>query len=418
VTDLLTRARRVIALGASTLSKRSRAYVEGSSPAVFTCASDSLFGVDGRAYLDWSQGLGVNILGAVPVDVTKAVCAALWRGNMASVPSALEAKAAEALIAQSPYAGRPAMVRWLNSGTEACLAVQRIARRATGAHWIVSSGYHGWAESFMCLQPVTDGIPPQYREMTAGFAWGDLASLERALSECDAERVAAVIMEPAIFDLPPAGYLEAVRDMTHATGALLVFDETVTGFRVPAGLATSGVVPDMTIYGKALGAGVQPVACVVGEADVMAYSDCISGTYCGNAGAMAAVIAAVRAYSEADVPTHIWEIGLMLQWGMNETAHARDVPIRCEGMPARMKLTWPDPERVLWAQSVVVEHLADAGIHLHPDAILPSYAHTKEDVNRTVEAFAGACKALKAGAKLRGLERQVAFQRDPAKEAA
>lgn len=414
--EWLAWAKRLIPTGASTLSKRSRAYVEGSSPVAYREAVGAyLIDVEQRQYLDWTMALGPAVLGYAHPRLVDAIGYALRRGAQASLPHESEPAVAERLIDASPYVGTTAQVRFLNSGTEACLGAIRAARRFTGHHWVLSSGYHGWSESFMCLQAVTDGIPVEYSRMVRSFEWGDVAALECAIAALadDPRGIAAVILEPIIYDLAPPGYLHGVADLAHDAGALLVADEVVTGFRVRPGVVMQNAVPDLTIYGKAL-SGPWPFGCVVGRADVIAKADAISGTYAGSAPALAAVNVTLDWYADHDVYGHIERIGEQLRGVINDAAVAAGLPLRCEGIPARMHLTWPGDDDYV-ERSKVVELLAERRITLNQKAILPSWAHEFQDVRYTGVAMAEACQYIAAGYQLRGLPIQPAFARDPQK---
>jgi glutamate-1-semialdehyde 2,1-aminomutase len=412
-TQWLVRAKQLTPNGASTLSKRSRAYVEGVSPVAYRQAVGArVRDVEGRDYLDWCVALCSVPLGYGFASVLQAIQEAMAEGLSASIPSWREIPAAEALLPHVPCAQEDGMVRWLNSGTEASEAAVRVARRATGKSVILSSGYHGWTSQFMALQPFRDGIPTDYDRMIAGFGYNDLPSVDKAL-KMHRGHVAAIFLEPTLFDAPAPGFLEGLRERATKHKALLVYDEVVTGFRAAVGgfQAVKGVpIPDLATFGKAIGNGF-PVAALVGPGRIMAKADCISGTYCGNAPALAAVMASMEVYSRRDVCRHIAEIGRSLMWGLSGLGQ-HDGRIRVDGWPwhPRVSFTGDIDNRV---GAAFVQGMNDRGILWHYAGVNPSLAHTEWDVAYTVQSARDTLADMRRGVPLRGLPYEAAFQRDP-----
>lgn len=417
----LARAKQVTPGGASTLSKRSRAYVEGVSPAAYTDAAGCrVRDVGGQDYTDWCMALCSVPLGYAHPTVTAAVVAAAERGWSASIPSYLEIAAAEALMAHIPCAQDNGMCRWVNSGTESSEAAIRVARRVTGKSVILSSGYHGWTSTFMALQPFREGIPLDYDRMIASFAYNDLPSLQRALKAHRGD-VAAILLEPTLYDVPAHGFLEALRELATKHKALLIFDEIVTLGRWHRGgyQAVCGVTPDLATLGKSIGNGF-PVSALVGPGRYMVKADCISGTYCGNAMALAAVVATMKVYDEVPVCWHIAEIGVRLMAGLRQivTRHG-DPSLRVDGQPQHPRLVWDgDTDNV--RLSTLIQGLALGGVIWHFGGANPCLAHSEWDVARLLKVFELAFASIDYGVPLKGLPFGPAFQRDPGakKEAA
>ena len=411
--DWLARAKALTPGGASTLSKRSRAYVEGVSPVAYAQAVGSrVRDIEGRDYLDWCMALCSTPLGYGHSDVVAAVGCALEEGLSSSLPSWREIPAAEALLAHIPCVQDSGMVRWVNSGTEASEAAIRVARRATGKSVVLSSGYHGWTSTFMAMQPFREGIPLDYDRMIAGFAFNDLPSVDRAL-RAHKGQVAAIFLEPTLYDAPDAGFLEGLRERATKHKALLVYDEVVTGWRAAVGgyQAVSGVpIPDLATFGKAIGNGF-PVAALVGPGRVMAMADCISGTYCGNSCALAAVMATMAVYAEHDVCGHIARIGQALKDGLT-WALASEPSLNVSGWPWHPRVTCAGDENNAFL-SRWIQGLSDRGILWQYGGANPSLAHSLWNVAHTKVAARNALGDILAGVPLRGLPFVPAFQRDP-----
>jgi glutamate-1-semialdehyde 2,1-aminomutase len=420
--EWLARAKQLTPNGASTLSKRSRAYVEGVSPVAYRQAVGvTVRDVEGRDYLDWCMALCSVPFGYGFASVLQAIQEAMAEGLSASIPSWREIPAAEALLQHIPCARADGMARWLNSGTEASEAAIRVARRVTGKGVILSSGYHGWTSQLMALQPFRDGIPTDYDRMICGFGYNDLPSIDKAL-KAHRGQVAAIFLEPTLFDVPAPGFLEGLRERATKHKALLVYDEVVTGFRAAVGgfQAVKGVpVPDLATFGKAIGNGF-PVAALVGPGRIMAKADCISGTYCGNAAALAAVMASMQVYAESDVCGHIADIGRSLIRGLSGVAEADSQRLmRVDGWPWHPRVSFAgDADNRIGA--AFVQGMNDRGILWHYAGVNPSLAHTEWSVSFTVRAARNTLNEMTIGVPLRGLPYAPAFQRDPSarKEAA
>jgi glutamate-1-semialdehyde aminotransferase len=284
----------------------------------------------------------------------------------------------------------------------------------TGRSVILSSGYHGWTSQFMALQPYRDGIPTDYDRMIAGFGYNDLASADKAL-KAHRGNVAAIFLEPTLFDPPALGFLEGLRERATKHKALLVYDEVVTGFRAHVGgyqALPLVPIPDLATFGKAIGNGF-PVAALVGSARVMAKADCISGTYCGNACALAAVMASMEVYRTTDVCQRIATIGRALIAGLSAVAEASDEHLmRVDGWPWHPRVSFAgDTNNSIGA--AFVQGMNDRGILWHYAGLNPSLAHAEWDVAYTVQAARDTLADMRRGVPLRGLPYAPAFQRDP-----
>jgi len=265
--EMLARALKVIPLGTQTFSKSRTQYPHGVSPFFMSKGQGShLWDVDGNEYIDFISSLAAVTLGYRDPDVDAAVKAQLEDGVIFSLPSPLEIKVSEKIVEMVPCAE---MVRFGKNGSDATTGAIRVSRAYTGREHVAVCGYHGWQDWYIGSTPRNLGVPKCTQELTHAFVYNDVESL-RAIFDAYPDQVAAVILEPAGPVLPAEGFLEAVRDLTHERGAVLVFDETITGFRLALGGAQEyfGVTPDLATFGKGLANG-YPVSAVAGKAEIM-----------------------------------------------------------------------------------------------------------------------------------------------------
>jgi glutamate-1-semialdehyde 2,1-aminomutase len=263
----LARARRTIPLGAQTFSKSVTQYPFGVSPYFAARAKGSrIWDVDGNEYIDCVNSLCAVTLGYCDPDVDAAVAAQLQKGTLFTLSSELEAAVAERIVAMVPSAE---MVRFGKNGSDATAGAVRVARAATRRDHVLVCGYHGWQDWYVASTTRDKGVPSTTKELTHKFVYNDTAGFDALLAELDG-RLAAVIIEPMNVEAPKPGFLEHLRGETRKRGIVLVFDETITGFRYANGGAQErfGVTPDLTTLGKGLANGF-PLSAVCGRADLM-----------------------------------------------------------------------------------------------------------------------------------------------------
>ncbi len=406
---LLERAISVTPHGSQTLSKSYLMQASGASPVpLFIESAEGAWVVDveGRRFLDYPMSLGPVLLGHNHPVVNAAVAEQLSRGVLFSLPARVEVEAAEAVVEAVPSAE---MVKFVKTGSEACAAAVRIARARTGRDLVAVGGFHGWHDFYAGVTSRAAGVPQAVRELTVPFAFNDLDSLEAVMQECGS-RVAAVMIEPATAEAPLPGYLEGVAEMARSHGALLVFDEVITGFRWARGGAQEryGVVPDLTVLGKALGNGM-PIAAVCGPRSVMEVCEeiFVSGTYGGDCLSLAAARAVLAVLDEEPVVEYIWDQGRRLGTAIGEAVARKGLAerVRVGGEPPRTVVTFPAepdsaeaapgpaspaPERAgtgedLVLKSIFQQELARREVLFNGSFFL-SYAHTDSDIDLTVQA--------------------------------
>lgn len=315
---MLERALARIPTGSQTFSKSHIQYPKGVAPQFATHGRGGrVWDVDGNEYVDLVCGLLPVLLGYRDPDVDAAVRTQLETGISFSLASELEITLAEKLCEIIPCAE---MVRFGKNGSDATSAAVRIARAVTGRDHIVVCGYHGWQDWYIGATNRSLGVPTAVRELTHRISYGDAAAFRDVL-KAHPGGVAAIVMEPMNAEEPPVGYLEEMRDLAHADGALFIFDEVITGFRYAPGGAQElfGVTPDLAAFGKGLGNGM-PISAVVGKEQYMRLFEEVffSGTFGGETLSLAAANAVVDKLRREPVIEHLHEFGRAL----NETVQA------------------------------------------------------------------------------------------------
>ncbi len=330
--DLFAHAQDVIAGGSQTSSKRPSAYAYGSYPIYASRASGSrIWDVDGNEYIDFVNGLGPIVLGYAYPEVDAAIAEQLSRGIIYGLLSPLEVAVADSLIAAVPAAE---MVRFLKGGAEANNAAARIARAHTKREIILNNGYRGWSDGWNAGRN-DGGIPIALEPYVKQFRYNDLNHLEDLFHTHD-NKIAAVILDAASLGKEPEpGYLQELNDLAHRKGALVIYDEIVTGFRLAMGGAQQffGVTPDLATFAKATANGM-PLAAVVGSKEVMrTAADCmISITYGGEALSLAAAVATMKVMRTHNVHEHLHSIGESLKDGINGAARRAGVALEAFGL--------------------------------------------------------------------------------------
>jgi glutamate-1-semialdehyde-2,1-aminomutase len=386
---LLERARRVLPGITQTYSKAPDQQVEGVFP-VFLDHGEGcrVWDLDGNSYIDYPCALGPMVLGYGDPEVNAAVSERVAAGPSFSLGHRLEVEVAELLVEMVPGAE---MVRFLKTGSEATTAAVRLARAATGREHIAMCGYHGWHDWAIGHTARNAGVPQAVRDLTHQWTYNDLDSL-RAVFTTHPGAVAAVIMEPVGVEAPASGFLEAVRALADEHGALLIFDEVITGFRLAPGGAQEyfGVLPDLAAFGKAMANG-YPLAAVAGRAELMeqiASTVFVSSTFGGDTVSLAASLATMRAIQRGGVIEHLWRQGTRLMEGFNALAHEHEVPAQMIGLaPRRVIRIEPDDGIDTSAlKGLIWQGCLDRGV-LMGNANFVSYAHDDEAVALTIEAF-------------------------------
>ncbi|MFL6127476.1 MAG: aspartate aminotransferase family protein [Mycobacteriales bacterium] len=318
-----------------------------------------LWDVDGNDYVDYLLGQGPSFLGHAHPEVNAAIAEACRRGMVYGAQHPLEVDAAERLCT---VLGWPDMVRLGLSGTEMVQAALRLVRAATGRRRFVrfEGHYHGWLDNVLLATadgrsgPASAGQLASHLDDGLVLPWNDEDALAALLAD-RGEEVAAVIMEPMMLNAgaiqPRSGYLQRVRELCDAYGAVLIFDEVICGFRLALGGASEvfGVRPDLAVYGKAM-AGGWPVAALAGRGALMERFGTgevtHAGTFNGSMMAAAAVVATLEVLAGDPPYERIEAHGGSLIAGLRELAAVHDLPLRVQGRPVAFHASFGDPAPV------------------------------------------------------------------------
>jgi glutamate-1-semialdehyde 2,1-aminomutase len=386
----LARARETIPLGSQTFSKSITQYPLGVSPYFVSHAKGSkLWDIDGNEYIDLVNALCSVTLGYADSDVNAAVAEQLGKGTIFSLSHPLEAEVAELLREMVPSAE---MTRFGKNGSDATSGAIRAARAFTGRDHVLTCGYHGWQDWYIGATARNKGVPEATRALTHAFPYNDLLALEAKLSELEG-RVAAIILEPMNTTAPAPGFLEGLKERAHKAGALLVFDETITGFRYANGGAQElfGVKPDLTTLGKGIANGF-PVSAVCGRKDVMMEMEEVffSFTMGGETMSLAAAKATLEKLKREPVAATMRKRGKRLKEKVQALIDTHKVGhfISLTGDPTWSFLVFKDIDgttsweiKTLWMQEVMARGFLTLGTHNI------SYAHTDEDVDGLSDVY-------------------------------
>ena len=413
--QLFTQAQKVIPGGVNSPVRAFRA-VGGNPIFVERAEGPYLFDADGKRYIDYVLSWGPMIAGHAHPRVIEAVQGRLRQGLSFGAPTAIETELAEQLCRRLPGMD---MVRMVNSGTEATMSAIRLARGHTGRDLIVKfeGCYHGHSDSLLVKAgsgaltlgvPSSPGVPAALAVQTLTLTYNDIAGLREAFAQ-RGEEIACVIVESVAGNMncvpPVAGFLQALREVCDQSGALLIFDEVMTGFRLgPAGAqGFYKVQPDLTTLGKVIGGGM-PVGAFGGRRDIMASIAPLgpvyqAGTLSGNPIAMAAGLATLELLDAPDFYPNLFARTAQLTEGLRARAAAHGVPLTTNQAGSMFGVFFTDEAVISNYQQVMAcdlerfnrffHGMLAEGVYLAPaayEAGFTSTAHTEADIDRTVDA--------------------------------
>lgn len=396
----------------------------GGNPLFISKAKGSkIYDADGNEFIDYVGSWGPMILGHAHPDVVRAILEAAEHGTSYGAPTELEVKMAKLVIDAVPSIEK---VRFVSSGTEAVMSAIRLARGYTGREKIIKfeGCYHGHSDSLLAKAgsgvmtlgiPGTPGVTEGTAKDTIVLPYNDIDAVKEAFRK-EGENIAAVIVEPIAGNmgvvLPEPGFLEGLREITKEYGALLIFDEVITGFRVSYGGAQEllGIMPDLTTLGKIIGGGL-PVGAFGGRAEIMDYIApegpvYQAGTLSGNPLAMAAGIATLEILKNKSVYENLEKMSKMLAEGLKSAFEESGIPFY-QTRVASMMCTFFTSDKVKNYQTAANSDtdayakffwgMIENGVYFAPsqfEAAFVSAAHTELDIEKTVEAARKVLKTL------------------------
>ena len=423
--DLFARACRLIPGGTQLLSKRPSLFLPQQWPSYFSKARGvEVTDLDGKTYIDMSMmGIGACVLGYADPEVDAAAKAAIDAGVASTLNAPEEVELAELLVALHPWAE---MVRYSRGGGEAMAIAVRIARAHTRRDKIAFCGYHGWSDWYLAANLAEDaaldahllpgleprGVPRGLVGSALPFHYNHIDQL-KAIADAHRGELAAIVMEPQRGQEPAQGFLEEARDIADHSGAVLIFDEITTGFRMTNGGIHKllHVNPDIAVFAKAMANG-YAMAAVIGRESVMqaAQSTFISSTNWTERIGPAAAIATIRKYCREDVAQHLIAIGSQVMTGWREAAESTGLKLHTSGLPSLCHFTF-EHEQEPALTTLFTQIMLERG-YLAYNQFKPSWAHTGDHVEtyiaRVREAFGVLAEGLTQGNILRRLKGPVA----------
>lgn len=412
--ELYQKAKSIIPGGTQLLSKRPEMFLPDQWPAYYSRANGcEVWDLDGNHYYDFAQmGVGSCTLGYNNPVISKAVKYAIDNGSMCTLNAYEEVELAEKLIEMNPWGD---MVRFARTGGEINNIAIRIARAYTGKSRVAFCGYHGWHDWYISANLADDsrldeqllpglkpaGVPRELLNTSLPFIYNDISSLE-TLIEKYGNTFAAIIMEPQRGTKPTQEFLQGVKTIAKCIGAVLMFDEVTSGFRMNIGgiHRTMGINPDIAIYGKALGNG-HPIAAVVGKREIMeaAQTSFISSTFWTERIGFAAALSTIKEMERIDSTAHLIWAGKTINSIWTKAAEAQAIKIHLEGIEPLTHINF-DYENSTEVLTLYSQLMLEKGFLLGA-AVYTTTAYTEDILKKfehaTNESFEVISKAVKKG---------------------
>ena len=429
--QLYVRGKRRIPGGTQLLSKRPEMFLPDQWPAYYSKARGvEVWDLDGRRYVDMSyNGIGACILGAADPDVDEAVRRAVRAGSMSTLNCPEEVELADLLCELHPWAER---VRYARCGGEAMAVAVRLARACTGREQVAFCGYHGWHDWYLSanlgrehaldghllpgLAPA--GVPRGLAGTAHPFSYNRPDQLEAIIAD-HGDQLAAIVIEPVRSQNPEPGFLEGVRRMAGQVGAVLIFDEVSSAWRLNTGGAhlLYGQTPDLAVFAKAMSNG-YAMAAVIGIGRVMdaAQNSFISSTYWTERIGPAAALATIAKHRRCEVPRHLAAVGERVQAGWRSAAEQTGLSIKVSGLAPMSHLSF-DYENGLAVRTLFTQEMLSRGF-LASEGFYATYAHTDGHVDEylaalqeTFAVIAGAIERANVEGLLKGPVAHAGFSR-------
>ena len=388
-TRMLGQVEARIPLASQTFSKSRTQYPPKISPLFVTHSLGcSTWDIDGNEYVDLVSSLAAVTLGYGDPEVNKAVSEQLALGVTLSLPSLLEFEVAELIGELVPSAEK---VRFAKTGSDATAGAIRLARAFTNREHVLLGGYHGWQDWYIGSTSMHLGVPESVQKLSHPFVLNDIDAFEKLLTQFKGN-IAAVILEPISYFSPTQEFLNYLRERTLELGIILVFDETVTGFRIAPGGAQEflSIKPDLTTFGKGIANGF-PLSVLCGRADIMNLMDRIffSGTFGGELLSLAAAKVVLKKIRDENVTQALASIGERLNIAVNKVLHDLNFQgLTLSGHPSWQFLVWDEKNfkdlskaKTLFMQEMFFEGVLILGSHNL------TLAHNENAINTVASAY-------------------------------
>lgn len=389
---LWNKAKRIIPGGTQLLSKRSEQFLPDQWPSYFKKAKGvEIWDLDNNRYVDMSiMGVGSCVLGYADNDVNEEVKKVIDLGSMSTLNCPEDVELAELLLKLHHWAD---MARYARSGGEAMAIAVRIARAYSGKDKVAFCGYHGWHDWYLSANLADDknldgqllpglepkGVPRCLVGTALPFNYNKIEELEHIVHEN--EDIGTIVLEPVRHQQPKNDFLKKAREIANEAGAVLIFDEITSGWRMNVGGIHQlyGVMPDIAVYGKAMSNGF-PMAAVIGKGEIMdvAQDTFISSTTWTERIGPVASISTIKKMLEKNVPSHLCKIGDLISQGWRELAASHDLKINVMGIPPLTTFTF-DYNESQALYTLFTQEMLNRGF-LASKGVSMSYSHTEEHV--------------------------------------
>lgn len=391
------RASKVTPHITGTFSSAPSSFVENIYPVFVEKANGShMIDVDGNEYIDYLCALGPITLGYNYKPVNDAIINQLKKGIIFSLPHKIELELSELFCKTIPHAD---MVKFEKSGSNAVTGAVRAARYITNREKIAYCGSGGvWHDWYGAAISRNGGIPKFNENLIKIFDFNDSDGLEQIFEE-NKNEIAAVVMEPTVFEKPKDGFFKKIRKLTTDNNSVLIFDEIVTGFRYSIGGAQEyfNIKGDFVCFGKGMANGL-PISAITGPSEYMKKFDelWVSSTNNRETLSMAGTIATINEMNQKNTQSQCWSIGKKFQDGWNLIAKNYNLEIKLIGYPVRLALKCFDSEykESLLLKAITLQEMVKRGIFMSPGPTFISYSHSIDDIDLTLTKFEEVCKLI------------------------
>lgn len=401
--NLKVQSKKVIPHQTGTFSRSASSYVEGVFPVYAQSAKGSHFiDVDGNEYIDYLMALGPITLGYNYEPVNQAIISQLKEGILFSLPHPIEVKLSEKICEVIPHAD---MAKFEKSGSNAVTAAVRAARAFTKRDKIAYCGSGGvWHDWQAAMVSRDGGVPKFNSELIKIFDYNDTDGLEQ-IFEDNKNEIAAVVLEPTMYDQPENDFLIKIRKISDQNDSLLILDEIVTGFRFDLAGAQKyfNIKGDLVCFGKGMGNGL-PISCITGPSEFMKTFDelWVSSTNNSENLSLAGTYAVIKEMEEKNTISHCWDTGKKLFYGWNKTVEKFGLDAKMYGYPIRMHMQCFDSnnKESISMKSLILQEMVKKGIFMSVlGGSFISFSHSEKDIENTLIALENACEFVTKNVK-------------------